>query len=339
MEPRFEILRQWAGFLQLAPILLAMARPVYRFHYLAAAGSCGLLEALRDGPLSLAALAEKYGVPADLVEALEAWLGVGIATGDLERQADGRYALKGFLAKALARAENAPFAAIVEEVGILHHKLVLETPARLRASRRFTLADQSARVIAQSSRILEPWVSKAVERAIPRSGRAKLLEVGCGSGIYMRYAAARNPALTALGLELQEEAAELARSNIQTWGLTDRISVEVGDIRRRAPSPSFTIVTLHNNIYYFPVAERVGLFRHLLGFLEPGGTLLATTACKGGSPAVESLNLWAAATEGCGRLPAPDEMVRQMEEAGFTGVASTKLIPIESYYSFTGHAP
>ncbi|NUQ77879.1 MAG: class I SAM-dependent methyltransferase [Polyangiaceae bacterium] len=339
MQPRFEILRQWAGFVKLAPILLAMARPVYRFHYLSAACSSGLLEALRDGPLSLSALAEKFGATPDWMDALEAWLDVGIATGELERQADGRFALKGYLAKALARTENAPFAAIVEEVGILHQKLVVETPDRLRSSRRFTLADQNARVIAQSSRILEPWVSKAVERAIPPNGQVKLLEVGCGSGIYMRHAATRNPALTALGLELQEGAADLARSNLQSWGLSDRMSVEVGDIRRRAPSPSFHIVTLHNNIYYFPVAERVELFRHLRGFLEPGGTLLATTACKGGSPAVEALNLWAAATEGCGRLPSPNEMVRQMEEAGFTGARSTKLIPFESYYSFTGHAP
>ena len=43
-------------------------------------------------------------------------------------------------------------------------------------------------------------------------------------------------------------------------------------------------------------------------------------------------------TEGCGRLPAPDEMVAQMESAGFTEVRSRSLIPTDSFYAFLGMA-
>ena len=42
-------------------------------------------------------------------------------------------------------------------------------------------------------------------------------------------------------------------------------------MERRAAEPAFDLATLHNNIYYFPVAERVSLLRHVRGFLRPGG--------------------------------------------------------------------
>jgi len=48
------------------------------------------------------------------------------------------------------------------------------------------------------------------------------------NAVYIRPAAARNPELTAVGLELRPGVAAMARDNL---------------------------ATLHNNIYYFPVDE------------------------------------------------------------------------------------
>ena len=78
----------------------------------------------------------------------------------------------------------------------------------------------------------------------------RLLEVGCGSGTYIRYATDRNSELTALGLELQPQVADMARRNLAAWGLSDRAEIETGDIRERKPTPVFDLVTLHNNLYY-----------------------------------------------------------------------------------------
>jgi len=75
-------------------------------------------------------------------------------------------------------------------------------------------------------------------------------------------------------------------------------------------------------VYYFPVDERVELFKHLYGFLKPGGLLVLTTACQGGQPMMELLNLWGATTQGCGRLPNVDEMINQMKAAGFVNVSA-----------------
>jgi SAM-dependent methyltransferase len=109
-------------------------------------------------------------------------------------------------------------------------------------------------------------------------------------------------------------------------------------VRDRAPERSFDLVTLHNNIYYFPVDERVAVFAHVGRFLRPGGRLVVTTGCAGGSVPMQLLDLWGAATRGCGRLPAPGELEAQMRQAGFASVASHRLLPGESYFSFVGEA-
>jgi cyclopropane fatty-acyl-phospholipid synthase-like methyltransferase len=145
--------------------------------------------------------------------------------------------------------------------------------------------------------------------------------------------------LAAIGLELQPGVAMFAQENLARWGLSDRARVEVRDIRDRTPEPAFDLVTLHNNIYYFPVQSRVGVLAHARSFLKPSGRILLTTACQTEDVALAFLNLWAAMTEGCGRAPTVDELVEQLAQAGFSRVRSKSLIPFVGYYSFTGTNP
>lgn len=189
-------------------------------------------------------------------------------------------------------------------------------------------------MIARSSRILEAFQAEAIHSAFPANGATRLLEIGCGSGVYIRYAAEENPLLTAVGVELQPAVAEVARTNLRNWGLESRVKVETGDIREKAPDESFDIATLYNNIYYFPVEERVALLSRISGFLRPGGFLLLTTCCQGGSLGTEALNLWGAATKGAGRLPSEDELVTQLRQAGFSKVEARNLLPGDRFMAF-----
>jgi cyclopropane fatty-acyl-phospholipid synthase-like methyltransferase len=174
---------------------------------------------------------------------------------------------------------------------------------------------------------------------LPLARRAASAKIGCGSGIYLRHAAEHNQSLTALGLELQPEVAVFARTNIHNWSLEGRIKVEDGDIRSRTPGESFDIATLYNNIYYFPVEERVALLKHIAGFLKSGGFLLLTTCCQEGSLGAEALNLWGAATAGCGRLPSEEELVGQLREAGYRNVKATNLLPGDRFMAFQAFKP
>jgi len=310
----------------------AELKSFYKLTYLAGAGEAGLLNRLASGPVTLDVLAEFYAANGRGREAVEAWLQMGVRLQLLSHGSRG-YALRG-LARKLAQPENDPVLAMVEEVVDLHHKLITATIPKLRAGELWSLADQNGELIARSSRVLEAFQAEVIARTFPAHGRQRLLEVGCGSGIYLRYAADRNPALTAVGLELQPPVAEMARTNLRGWRLETRVKVETGDIRARTPDEPFDIATLYNNIYYFPVAERVELLRHIGSFLKPGAFLLLTTCCQGGSLGAEALNLWGAATSGAGRLPAENELIGQLREAGYSTVKARNLLPGDRFMSF-----
>ncbi len=310
----------------------AELKSFYKLTFLSAAGEAGLLSRLAAGPASFDALAELFGVDDRGREALEAWLQMGVRLKLLSLGSRG-YALCGLAAK-LARPENDALLAMTEEVAGLHHKLIAGTIPKLRNRELWTLADQDGELIARSSRILEAFQAEAIRSIFPASGALRLLEIGCGSGVYLRYAAERNPSLTALGVELQPAVAEVARRNLRGWGLESKVKVEAGDIRAKKRDELFDIATLYNNIYYFPVEERVALLKLIAGFLKPGGFLLLTTCCQGGSLGVEALNLWGAATRGAGRLPTEGEMISQLREAGFGSVKAKNMLPGDRFLAF-----
>lgn len=319
---------------RLTPLLSigAQLKPFYKLTYLAAAAEAGLLHRLAASPATFNALAEFYGADGQGREALEAWLQMGVRLRLLNLGPKG-YALRG-LARTLARPENDSTLAMVQEVAGLHHKLIVGTLPKLRSGELWTLADQDGELIARSSRALEAFQAEIIRSTFPAHGALRLLEIGCGSGVYLRHAARRNPSLNALGVELQPAVAAMARTNLRDWGLADRVQVEEGDIRAKTPREPYDIATLYNNIYYFPVADRVALLRHIAGFLKPGGFLLLTTCCQGGSLAVEALNLWGAATAGAGRLPAEEELVNQLQQAGYRSVKTKNLLPGDRFVAF-----
>ncbi len=326
------------GQLRTARAAMGLFRPLYRACWLVGAGNSGVLAELGDGPADLHALADRLGIGDEGREALRSWLQVGVELGHLSCRRDG-YALSSLLARRLGAPEHDASLAMLEEGLDLHRKLLVETPGRLRQGRWFTLDDQDGEVVARSSRLSEPFIQDAITAFVPSAGPVTLLEIGCGSGTHLRHAASCSPELTGLGVELQQDVAAMARQNLADWALADRFRIEVGDIRDREPSPDWDLATLHQNIYYFPVPARVGLLSRVRGFLRPGGRLLLTTACRGGSPLTGVLDLWGAATEGAGRLPAPDELVEQLGAAGFVRAKATRLVPGESFFSFVAANP
>lgn len=307
-------------------------KPFYKLTFLAAAGQSALLNRLAASPATLDALAEFFAATGPAKDALEAWLQMALRLRLLSLGPRG-YALRG-LAKTLARPQNDAVLALVEEAASLHHQLIAATLPRLRTGELLNLADQYGEVIARSSRVLEEFQAEAIQRTFSAHGPLRLLEIGCGSGIYLRHAANRNHSLTALGLELQPAVARMAQANLRNWGLEGRVTVESGDIRTRVPGELFDIATLYNNIYYFPVDKRVASLAHIGSFLKPGGFLLLTTCCQGGDLGAEVLNLWGAATSGTGRLPSEDELVSQLRQAGFGTVKTMNLYPRERFLAF-----
>lgn len=333
VKPFLKLLRR--NQLSAAISINVLLKPFYKLTYLVAAKQSGLLHLLSEKPVSFEKLSETYCKNTKSREALASWLQLGIRLGYLNLGAQG-YSLQG-LAKKIALPENDATLALAQEVVGLHHKLILNTPEKLQNGELWKLEDQDGELIARSSRVLEVFQTEAIDQTFPISGAINLLEIGCGSAFYIYYAATKNEYLSALGLELQPNVADLARWNIQKWGLQDRVKIETGDIREKTPVQVFEIATLYNNIYYFPVEERVSLLSHIRKFIKPDGFLLLTTCCQGGNLGIEVLNLWGAATTSGGRLPSVDEMVDQLKKAGYKKIQAISLIPGDRFYAFKAH--
>lgn len=124
------------------------------------------------------------------------------------------------------------------------------------------------------------------------SGRKRGIDLGCASGAIALLLLWRSPRLHMTGLELVEEAAELARENMETNSLQDRSSIIWGDIRRHRElfkSGSFDLVVA--NPPYFPVdrgklspdEKRSGARGELSCTLEDICAAAAYLCCTGGS--------------------------------------------------------
>ncbi|MEU2281077.1 class I SAM-dependent methyltransferase [Streptomyces sp. NPDC013178] len=321
------------------PLLLALSKgfvePVHRAAFLSSAAGSGILRRLAEHPCDLGSLAEALRIDEQDRPRLRTWLEMGVTLGDLGRS-DGRYRLRSRTAKALAQPRHDTVAAVLEEVLRFHVPVLLDGPRMLREGRRLTLADQDGTVIARSTRVVRPLVERAVARTLDTARPVRLLEVGCGSGVHVRYAARRNPRLSALAVDLQPDVACQAARNVAEWGLSDRVEVRQGDLRTLDVQPQFDLVTLHNNIYYFPHDERVSALRRARALLSPGGKLLLTTSCRGGNSGLEALNLWFEYADFGGPLPRPDELARQLTTAGFGDVRADRLLPGAPFHAFTG---
>ena len=69
----------------------------------------------------------------------------------------------------------------------------------------------------------------------PRAGE-KLLDLGTGCGIIPLILAYRNPEITAIGIEIQHELADLAISNVNANHMRNRIAVLQLDMRKLKPA-------------------------------------------------------------------------------------------------------
>ncbi|NEA57183.1 class I SAM-dependent methyltransferase [Streptomyces sp. SID13666] len=320
------------------PLLLSLTRnlvtPLYRATFLASAASRGVLRRMAVRPCDLETLAEHLGIHGDAAP-LRAWLDIGVQLGDLS-WSDDAYRLRSRTAKALARAGQDSVAAALEEVLRFHVPVLLDAPDMLRDGRRLSLSDQDGAVIARSTRVVQPFVEEAVAHTLDRTTPVRLLEVGCGSGVYVRHAASLNPRLTALAIDLQGDVAKQAAENMTEWGLQDRVETRQGDIRTLELEPQFDLITLHNNIYYFPRDERTAVLERARALLAPGGKVLLTTSCQGGNVGLEVLNLWFTYADFGGPLPREDELTGQLERAGYTDVTARRIIPGEQFRAFVG---
>ena len=301
-----------------------------RLNFLGVAVRIGLPEALAP-EASAVQVAERLGiVNTDLLETL---LDVGVAVGELRRRG-GRYALKGKRIRAMAADSGDALRALAVELASYHGSVYHDLPARLAGERLGDYLSEYDDVIARSSRLVEPWVSRFVRSVVMIGNPKSLLEIGCGTGAYLRHVAQAAPRIRGVGIDMSETVVALAAANIKTWQIADRFTVRQADIRSDNPDlpGPYDLITLYNNIYYFAEDERAPLFRQLADRLSPTGRLVLVSLFRDSTVAAQDLDLTLRSTQGCSGLPERTELARALREAGFESVTETRLMPTEPVY-------
>ncbi len=312
---------------------------LYRVCFLARVGELGLLERLGPTGATFPEVARALNIDLERRPAMQALLDLGVALGEFKAK-NGRYSLKGYMAKKLAAADNDSWQAMTSEVSGLHAACLAAAPGGESDARRLSeMTAAFSTVIARSSRTLEPVLTAVTRKLVPGNGSFRLLEVGCGSGVYVCAALRRNPEARVVAVERVPEVAETAVASIRQEGFADRCRMVNDDVRELSFGREFDLITLHNNIYYFLEAERPELLSRLRSWLKPGGRLAVTTVCQGGGPFSRVLMLWSTVTADAGSLPSPDGFAKVLTQAGFAGVRTQPLFPGEAYTLFSGVNP
>jgi len=302
-----------------------------RLHYLAVAIELGLPEALRQGPATDGDLGARLGIGNQAL--FTAFLRLGAALGELRCRA-GRWSLHGRRSTALAVPSADTMRAMVEEAMRYDAAVYAGLAAHLRGAPPGDYLHATGTVIARASRLVEPVLAPLVRSLVAQRHPQRLLDVGCGSGVYLVHAAAASPQLRGLGIELDAGVAGMARARLAEAGVAERFEVRQGDVRgAELPAASFDLVLLFQNVYYFAVAERPDLLRRLRGLLAPGGALVLASLFAGRSLAAAHYDLLFRATAGCGPLPGRQELGRQLRDAGFTTTRWVQLMPLTSFHA------
>lgn len=310
-------------------------REFCRAGFISTAFSEGIYDILSKGPASCEDIQKAIGTDFNK-EGLLAWLDLGVSLGELVKE-QNRYSISGKFSKELLKPANDTWKAFFQARVEIFYNYIINTPDQLKRHKRFVFSQSYGELFARSSRTVEPFLLDIVDALIPQTGACSLLEVGCGSGIYIKRACDRNPQLKAVGLELQEKVADFARDNAAVWQIANRVVIEAQDIRDYSAENNYDVITFFNLIYYFPVDERTDVLRKLKALLRPGGQVALTTLCKMNEPSIQLMNLWSSMTEGCGSLPTPEEIIDQFEKAGFAELQTEKLMP--GFFLFKASLP
>jgi 4-hydroxy-2,2'-bipyrrole-5-carbaldehyde O-methyltransferase len=303
-----------------------------RMEFLGAATGSGLLRALAQ-PRSESELASQLGVTDTGL--LRSLLELGTGLGEL-RHRDDRWELRGSRSKALADPEMEGLAALVEEIVAYDADVYRGMSRRLAGDPPGDYLREFGPLVATASRMAEPLMSAFVRSVVDQIQPRRLLDVGCGSGIYLRCAAEACPALTAVGIDLDADVVDAARRNVAGWGLKDRVAVDHADLRDLPPELEgpWDLVLLFQNIYYFPASEYAGVLAKLRSLAPTGAVAIATVVADPADALAGHLDIVLRSTAGSYPLPEVAQLRSALTEVGFTNIDQRRLAPGQPMRAF-----
>lgn len=292
-----------------------------------------LFDTLATGPLAVHDLSAATGVPG---EALERLLEAAEALRLVERRGTGRW---GLAIRGAAILANPGIAAMVEHHAVLYADLadpvaLLRSQGRgsalsrywayARSDTRETLTPERAAEYSELMAVSQQLIADDVLDAYPMQWHRALLDVGGGTGTFLRAAATRSPALRLQLFDLPD-VARLAQGHLAEAGLADRSEVFGGDFTADALPVGADVISLVRVLFDHDDATVLRLLRAAHAALPRNGVLLIAepmAGVRGAEPMGAAYFGMYLLAMGHGRARTPQRIAALAREAGFSQCTS-----------------
>lgn len=146
----------------------------------------------------------------------------------------------------------------------------------------------------------------------------RVLDVGCGTGVFAGRIAAAVPRATICGLDLVDA---MLRGGRDRWQALDDQAVPVQGDSERLPfrDGAFDVVTCANSFHHYPHQDRA--VAEMYRVLKPGGRLFLLDGCRDSLWGWLIYDLCVAVVEGDVRHASAGDMRELFHNAGFAGVS------------------
>lgn len=183
-----------------------------------------------------------------------------------------------------------------------------------------------AGVVATLGRMFAPVAAECAAK-LPRSP-GRVLDIGCGSGVWGLAIGERHHNARITGLDLPA-VLEAFRARAAELGLADRIDTIPGDVHAVAIPRAFDLVVIANVLRIEAPDRARDIVHRAVAALEPGGQLLVIDALAGGTQARDQAKAVYALHLGMrtdkGRVYSRDEISAWIRDAGLRDITMLDL--------------
>lgn len=293
-----------------------------RLEFLGVVARSGIADALAE-PRNTEEILEQTRISDG--ELLAALLELGVSLREL-RERRGRYRIRGRRMRAIAGA-SADLRGVVEELTVYGNPVYSALESHLHGKAPQPYDADCGDVVAAASRVAEPILGPTLRTISRRLQPRRVLDIGCGSGVYLHHILDAVPNATGLGIDLDESATAGAVEHLRH--LQARCQVRQGDIEQLVGElGEFDLVLLLNNIYYWAPADRAGILGTISRVIAPGGTLVVATATPAGQAFNRHLDLVLRVTESSHCLPTKAELKADFHTAGLIDTSVVEPVPM-----------